>query len=49
VEFNPPTTDEGCPSDEDTTPLDSEAETPDDEGNDAAAERGNDDDEEPDA
>ena len=47
MEFNPPTVDEGGLGDEETTPLESEAGTPDDEGNEAAADGDIDDDKEP--
>jgi len=49
VEFNPPTTVEEGLGDEETTPLDSEAATPDEEGNEAGAAEASDHDEDPDA
>ena len=47
VDFNPPITDEDGQGDEETTPLDGETETPDDEGNEVATHGDSDDDEDP--
>ncbi|KAJ8435637.1 hypothetical protein Cgig2_012298 [Carnegiea gigantea] len=49
VDFNPPATDEGGSGDDETTSLDGEAATPDDESNEATAHEDSDNDEDPDA